>query len=206
MGSRHIKTHQVSTPKDRPGEITVPVSKKMSLSPDGTGQVTVEFNFDDVPIPDRRYVADTASILFDKTDVKLLFAQKKLVGDDLRSLVVITISPDPIRRFLETCTAFLPELCVFIEKYKIERPSLLKLTKEPDQTVSMASNIMTAARAGREAALDFYHASAASMHALNTRGRLAIEPVLRVDLSVGLLVKTLEEAMSLLEQLPEAIT
>jgi hypothetical protein len=189
--------------KDRPGEFTVPVSKQTIPAPDGSSQVSVSIRLEDVPIPDRRYTADVGTVLFDGSIVRVVFGQKRLVGDDLRSLVIVSVSPDRLRRFLDSCTTFLPELDAFIEKNCVAKPELLELNREPEQTVAVASNIITAARAGREASIDFYHTSAAAVHAMSSRDRLAIDPILRVDLSTGLLAVMLGRLNGLKDKLPE---
>jgi hypothetical protein len=202
MGKKRVTRGKVTEVKDRPGESTVPVMKQIIPAPDGSTQVAVSIKFDDVPVPDRRYVADQGTIIFDGTVVRIAFGQKRLVSDELRSLVVVSISPDPLGRFLESCQTFLPDLEKFIVNNQIVKPDLIKLKKEPEQTVAVASNIITAARSGREATIDFYHTSAISAHAMSTRDRLAIDSILRVDLSIGLLASILDNLVELRDQLP----
>lgn len=190
----------------RPGEVTVPIDRKIRPQPDGTSVHEVGIDLSQVPIPDRRYVANAAGVLFDGTQVQLMFAQRKLVGPALRSLIVVTMSTDAIHRFLDTCKAFIPENIHFMKKYEIARLPLLDLQEEPEQTVAMPANIVAVARSGRESTVDFYHAPAASFHALQKRDFLGIEAVVRVDIPVGLLASLLDELSVLSARIPQEIS
>jgi hypothetical protein len=203
MGRRTIERPS-SVMKSRPGENTVPVFKQVAPNPDGTSQTTISINFNDVPIPERRYVAELGGIVFDGTIVKILFGQKRVVGDTLRSLIVIVFSPDALRRFLEMCTNFLPELHEIASKNNLTIFPLTSINDEPTQTVAMASNLIAAARAGREATFDFYHCSAASLHESQSKNsdRLAVEPVVRVDLPLNLMIAIIDELVSLSDKFP----
>lgn len=194
-----------TTVKDRPGETTVPVYRQLTPYSDGSTQAVYELKFDDVPIPDRRYVADVGSVLFDGTTAHLLFGQKRVVGVGLRSLVTVAVSPDPLRRFMDTCDKFVPDLNAFLTCFAMEKAPLLEILEEPAQTVAVAANIIMAARAGREATLDFYLTSAASLYDLGRRERVAVDPILRVDLPTVLLAALLDRIAKIRDKLPPEI-
>lgn len=200
--SKNKRGSSLAKKQVRPGELAVPVYKQAIPQPDGTTAVSFGISFDDIPIPERRYVADVGGVIFDGTVFQLLFGQRKIASTDLRSLVAVSVSPDAARRFVQTCETFLPETQQTIEKLGIKRPPLLALSAEPAQTVAVAANIIAAARAIAEASFDFYHTSAFSLHALKTREVLAVDPILRVDLPAGLQLAIIEELVNLMDRLP----
>src|SRR5262245_44171463 len=92
----------------RPGEAAVPVRKVTVTLPDGTSALRVDLDLSRVPLPDKSYLADCAGVIYDEgqAQVKLLFGQRKVVGDELRSLIVIIMSSDAIHQFLTSCKTF----------------------------------------------------------------------------------------------------
>src|SRR5207245_3970365 len=89
----------------------VPVEKTVIKSADGAVS-GIEYGFDlsDAPIPDRKFVADTAGLVEFDDGVRLLFGQQKNIGTGLRSLVAISMTNEAVARFLKTCDTFLPTL------------------------------------------------------------------------------------------------
>lgn len=191
--------HMVS----RAGGVAVAVVKKPL--PDGTTGMQISLNLRELAVPERRYAADVAGVSHDGTQVKLLFAQKKISGDELRSLIVITMSTDAIHQFLDTCDEFIPQNDKHMLEHKIGRVAVISPSKEPEQTVAMAANIVALARAGSEATADFHHASPAAMHALQQQDHLEIEPIVRVDLPLGVLASLLDELVSLSSIVPRRV-
>ena len=168
---------------------------RMRTVPNTNGSSTVEATFDlqDAPVPDRRYVADAAWLVQKGDGVDMVLAQRRLggVGGGLLSAVVVSFTPESVRSFLRSCVTFLPMAEEFLARNSIALPPLEQDAPEPGQVVHVVANIVGAAHAGREAGLDLYQASPWALRALTARQRLAVEPVLRIDLRTDLLVAIL---------------
>ena len=120
------------------------------------------------------------------------------------------MSTDAVHRFLTTCTAFIPDTEQFVHDYKVDTVPLLELKEEPEQTIALAAKPnCSLARAGLEATMDFYHLSAASLHMIRQNAgatEIGVDPVVRVELSVAVLLSLLTKLESLSATLPEATT
>jgi hypothetical protein len=187
----------------RPGEFGVAVVRRPN--PDGT--TDLRFNSYDLPVPERKYTAAKAGLIFDGTHAKMLFAQVKVVGGGFRSLVVVSMSVDSMHRFLETCSDFLPKTLELIASHGLPVIPLLSLTEEPAQTVEMTANVAAIARSEAETTLDFFHIPPASLHAVNklNSDQLGIESVVRVNLPLGALAPLLTELAKLAESHPRRV-
>ncbi len=193
----------------RPGDVAIPVDATIVPLPSGKSAIKLNIDLARTPIPERRYAADVAGLVYDGHQVKLLFGQRKLTEDALRSLIVVPMSTDAVHRFLTTCTAFIPDTEQFVHDYKVDTVPLLELKEEPEQTIALAANLIVLARAGREATMDFYHLSAASLHMIRQNAgatEIGVDPVVRVELSVAVLLSLLTKLESLSATLPEATT
>lgn len=67
---------------------------------------------------------------------------------------------------------------------------LQEVVEEPPapQTVALAANMLIIAFSGREAVMDFYHASPFVLSQVQNNGKFAVDPVVRVILPSGLLL------------------
>ena len=72
----------------REGEGVI-IQSNRRLTPQPNGSVTMELGLDmsKAPVPERRYAADIASVIYRDGNVYIMFRQKKLVGNGLRSMV-----------------------------------------------------------------------------------------------------------------------
>ena len=176
----------------------VPVQRRVVPKPDGTTLVEVGIDLARAPIPQRRYHADAADVIQRLDTVILVFAQSKLYGTDLRSMVAVHMSADGVHHFLRTCADFYPRLSSFIAA-SAAKERLSSFDAEPEQTVSMAANLIAAAHAGRESIVDFYQMSATAIRELqaSSRNEIALDAVLRVDVSAALLAAIIERLFDL---------
>lgn len=194
----------------RPGETAIPVARHVVPHTDGASKVTLSIDLGDTPVPDRRYLADVCAIDFDGATVRWCFGQRKVgkVGAGLRSLVVIHIAPEHVHNLLGSLKQFIGENAAFLGRNKIERIPLTELSDEPPQTVALCANVVAVARAGREGCLDFYSISAHAIHAINQVGgdKLAIDPMIRVDLPIGLMTSAIDWIVDFAKQTPGELT
>lgn len=195
-------------PHQRPGETVYRVSLTESPEPDGSSSMSVGLDVSELAVPEKRYAADVAGLVIDDVQAKLLFGQNRLDGAGLRSLIVVAMSFDGVHRFVGTCGSFIRENAEFMRENQISAGTMLELSQEPDQTVSMTANIATAARAGREATIDFYHVSPSSVHFLRKHKRdvLAVDAVVRVDAPLGVIAALVQELAACAPNLPKGLS
>ncbi|MBI4703441.1 MAG: hypothetical protein HY744_20195 [Deltaproteobacteria bacterium] len=156
-------------------------------------------------VPGRRYQADAGDAVARDGRVQILFAQRRCLAG-LRSLVVVNVSPEGVRNILASCVEFLPRLREYLDSRKLPAAVPLERTEEPAQAVALVANLALIAYADTEALIDFYHASAWSLRVLAQGGQdLAVDPVVRVDLSVTLLRLVLDRLQELERELPEPL-
>ncbi len=154
-------------------------------------------------VPDRRYPADVASVVVSDDMVRLLFGQQKLTGAGLLSVLVIHTSFWGARQFLNSMVDVAKTARAHLEQHDIPMAQLFQVKEEPNQTVPLAANIIAAAYAGREACLDFYHASSFSMRGLGLGGGLFAEPVVRITLTTPLLLAIHDALEAKKDKLPD---
>lgn len=169
------------------GETVVPVVKRIISRPDGTSMIEAQLNLRGVAVPERRYVADFAWVDRKNEAARLIFGQYNLTGSALRSLVCVTVFPEPFRQFLTSSKEFFASLSSFLSRNSIEPAQISPLKDEPTQTVALVSNLISASFSGRESVLDFYHVSPAAIMKLAERNDVVLDPVVRVDLATSLL-------------------
>jgi len=182
------------------------VQKRLLPQTSGTTSLELMLPLDEAPVPQRRYHADIAQVSLDNgSGVRLLFGQKRVGGKGLRSLIVVNMTPEGVRGFLHSCEEFAPLLLKFLERNGIPTTPLFEVDDEPEQTVSLVVNLVAAAQAGREVVLDMYHMSAWSLREVRERGEVAVDPVVRVDLSAALAAAVLVELHKVQGSLPEDV-
>lgn len=178
--------------------------KRILPQPDGSALIEIGLDTSNVPAPERRYSAELADIEVLGTRVRFNFGQRKKSGE-LRSLVLIDLTPESARQIVSSCKTFYPELRNYLKRYSIPQLPLAAVQEEPEQTVLLQANIFLVARAGRECSLDCHNASPWFVHRLtrNHPGADAeLEPVVRVNLDSGLMMSLLDRLHELIETLP----
>ena len=188
------RTPTVAHNAQRAGEgAMVDVLHHTLMLPDGKTSVVMEISLSKAPVPERRYVADVAAILYERETVKLLFGQKKISSPDLRSLLVIHMSPMAARRLVESVTKLDASILKLAQGIKLGAEPLDKISNEPEQTVAFVSNMVAVALSGREACMDFYHVSSFSMANAANSKKMGLEPVVRLDIRSTMLIALIEE-------------
>jgi hypothetical protein len=200
------KTGQISTiaRPPRPGEGTVvELARKQISHPDGSSGVELAIDLSIAPVPERRYVADVAALTYDEGMVQFLFGQKKIgKSGALRSLIVLQMTSLAVGQFAKTLIAVEPGLRKWIEQNG-NHGELANIEEEPDQTVTLFANMVGLAFAGPEACVDFYHASAFSIHFAQQNKKMAVDPVVRVILNSGLMIRMIDKLHALEPNFPK---
>jgi len=201
--SKHQTTLAPVKFRSRPGEGAIlEIGRKMVPHTDGTAGFQISLDLLNAPVPERRYVADAANLTHSNGFVHLIFWQKKITGNEARSMVVLSLTSLAALQYLQNAGAQIAQFEKAASKLKLEG-SLEKLPEEPAQTVCLAANIIATAWSGREACMDFYHASPFVMGMLAKNGKFAAEPIVRVSLSTGVLLALFRQLESLKPSFPQ---
>lgn len=188
---------------ERPGEgFAVTSTRHNVVNVDGVTGVSLTADFSSAPVPDRRYVADVASVVRVDDIVQLIFGQQKVGTDDLRSLVVIHMSCSAIRNFLDNSETINTAMRLIKTKFSLSSRKLIDIKHEPTQTVALAASIIMASVSGREACLDFYYSSPYVAVQVAQGGKFMVDPTARIMLPVNLLLSILEKLDEIKADLP----
>jgi hypothetical protein len=193
--TKSVKSGEVVRYISRTGEgtaVDAAVRPVTTASGRSAGLMTV--NISSAPVPERRYVAEVCSVTYEKETVKLWFGQPKHNSNKLRTLLVIHMSPSSVRHFIDSIRAVKnPTYEELAQDNHFQKEPLSTLEDEPDQTVAFAANFILAGMSGREACLDFFHASAFAISAVVHTSKLALDAVVRVDLRSSLALGLFQE-------------
>ncbi|HEY9158646.1 hypothetical protein [Candidatus Binatus sp.] len=197
------KSKLMVVPKLRPGEgREIEVIRRTVAQTDGTTAYEFDIDISHAPVPDRRYLADGAAILFSGDGVRLVLGQQRLLSPkEMRSAVVVFLSAQAVIQFLRSCKDFHPAVSKYSNQHHMVE-SLADIQAEPEHTTFITSNVILTAFSGREACLDFYNSSPFVLAVAQRGGKFALDPILRVDLGTGLLVAILDRMESLKSDLP----
>ena len=191
----------------RPGEGAL-VDVVISHATDVGGQSSVLMSLDisNAPAPERKYAADTCSVLVKGSTVKLLFGQQRVSGGGLRSMVVIHMTPNGVQQFLGSVAQVKdPSFADIAKRESIKPDELPKALEEPPpgQTVGLTANLLVTAVSGDAACIDFYQASPFVMTALaRAPKKMALDPVVRVDLATSLFFGLVTELQKIARSFP----
>lgn len=172
------------------------------ISTDGRSVTQLGVDLSKANVPDRRYAADTCAVAYVHQTVRIIFGQERFDTDGLRTAIVVKMAPRSVVQFLSMIDSTMPDKFVQgVLQEGMEKQSLISPRMEPSQaTAVLAANLATAAVSGLESCIDFYEASPFAFGVALQQvkdARLAVEPVVRVDLSTGLLFSLLEELRSI---------
>jgi len=176
----------------RVGEGYAVNATRTSVDPDGRVNITLDLSM--APVSERTYWTNAAGVRLIDDSVQLLFGQKQLTGNRLRSLLVITISIENAQRFLASCIEFRPDLDKVLKDIAPSTPFDFS-GDEPSQTVALTASILSTARSGNESSIDFYYVSPRMLadFARTQMTQLAVEAVVRVTLSTSLIAMLIDE-------------
>ncbi len=188
----------------RPGEgELVPIRHTHVVNVDGTSATAMEINLGQAAVPDRKYLADVSCVVHEDHELALLFGQKRLSGNKLRSLLIVRMPAPRVLMMLKTVSEMKsPTLAEVAKALAITTEHLPPVPEEPDQTLALASNMAMLAFSGREACLDFYHSSPFAVAAAPKAQKLAVEPVVRVEMRTGALLAMLDHIQDLASKFP----
>lgn len=190
--------HQVVTTRAGEGAVIGIVREKLG------GGVGISLDLSSAPVPDRRFSADAAWIVFGIDLVRILFAQYKVAGPQIEHLVVLRVPFIAVRQFLHSMAGGVAETGHrFLESVGDKTSPPVDKSSIPDQTFTLDSNIIVAGLSGREACLDLYNSSPQVKLALKMgSNEFRAEPVARVQLTTRLLMDIYDELSAKADSLP----
>lgn len=169
-----------------------PVGVQVSRLADGDGSgIAFAVEVAAAPVPDRRYAADVAGAIVSEKLTRLFFGQTKLVGSELRSLLVVHMGLSATARFLENSEGLIASIREYCERAKVALEPQQVLEAEPNQVVAVEANILGVTFAASEATIDCYHLAPDSIHRLKVAGtasEIGLDPVVRIMLPVQALL------------------
>jgi hypothetical protein len=175
----------------RPGEgVRVELVGSQDVTTTGATAVTHILDFSKVPVPDRHYVADKCSIVCEGSAIKLLFGQKKLGSEKLRSLLVVHLSPSAANQFRNLMDEVQnPSISEIVGNLNLQPELLDEISAEPRQTVALSASIAIVAVSGTEACIDFYNSSPFVKAYMKQAApkNITVDPVVRVEIRTTLL-------------------
>lgn len=140
-----------------------------------------------LPVPDRRFASDDASIVAGGEMVRLLFAQKHPVGEGLLSLLVINITHESVAQFIETISSEFEANARTLPGATTAK-QLSTFSTKADQTMVLAASFILAGFTGNDACIDFFYSSPFAHKQMSVFKKLSIEPIVRVNLPTVVLV------------------
>jgi len=197
MSAKQSKSQVVRVGRTGEGHL---VDIQLSPAKDGQAQ---HFGIDlqALPVPDRRLSCDTVSFLRTDYMVKLLFAQKEVVGNGYLAMVVVQMTFDAIHNFLRSMKPLETGLKELLNgQYPIGE--MVEIKERPQQSAVVTANLVFSGYSGTDACLDFYYTSPFSMRSINILNKVSVEPVVRVNVPTHLLVAMFRGLQSLAPSLP----
>lgn len=196
-----------NVPLQRPGEgalVDVIVTPLESVN--GLGRASLQTNVMSLPVPNKRYSADAAFLGYSHGSAKLLFGQEKFGTDgELRTLLIIKLGLSWIKAFVDGVSRGEFPLKETVLASGVQLEPLPKFNVEPKDTVSFDATMIVAGINGVDGCIDFYYSSPFALERTATSKKLAVDPVVRVNVRAGLLLGLVEELRELLETHKDAI-
>lgn len=171
------------------------------VSVDGQTVTSVGVDLSKAPVPDRKFAADTCTLIVRSYAVKLLFGQERIDGKGLRSAIVVQmsrVSGANLVRIIESMKA--PSLQDVVNAEGIQSEPLSPLPDEPPQALTLSANMAIFAMTGQDSCIDFYQASPFAMAVALRAKKLQLDPVVRVEVRTPLLISLIAELRTQLAQ------
>jgi hypothetical protein len=177
--------------------------------PDGKTDVQLQLNMLEAPTPARRYAAETAMVEVADDLVRLTFGQFGHSKKSLRTLLVVRMYPEAVRRLLTSSNDLTSAVTEFMGRNSLKAQVLPETVEEdPPHVVLVDSNVVAIGFSGREAEADFYHVTPMALRRTEQTqsNDLELDPVVRVSLPTTMLASVLALLYGLGDRLPKEAT
>jgi hypothetical protein len=195
-------------PHPRHGEgVIIETARRMVPLPNGSSSFELVLDFGKAPVPERKYVANVGSVTYEKDEaLYLIFGQRTVAGRtrELRTIIEVAVSSVGALMFLRSLESIREQLKVLDRQIgHVDGLSDVAQEVPGPQTATLAANQIVIAFSGREAVMDFYHASPFVLSQLNNNGKFAVDPVVRVILPSRLLLTVISKVEEYKKEFPK---
>ena len=191
----------VSQPIYRHGEGYI---VEVVVNPTGNDSAVSGIDLGSMPVPDRRFSCDAASVLVESHMVKLLFVQRHPVGLGMLSMLVINMAFEAVLQFNATIDEDF-EKNVALLGNTVGRDGLSTFDGKADQTVILNASMVLAGYSGGDGCIDFFYSSPFAVRQVAFFKKMAIEPIVRVNLPTGVLLDMLDKLKAISSTLPSVL-
>lgn len=177
-----------------------------ALDKTGGGSVQiVQADVSGAQVPDRKYSAEVANVVWHRGIVRFMFGQERSDLKSLRSLLVVHMGPNAVRRHLASVDNMATTLSALVERLNVPDTPLVEITEDAQtQSIGLRANFVLLAIADEEACVDFYQSSAFAIRAgKHGAGKIALDPIVRVEMNFALYVSLHRELEKLRASLPK---
>ncbi len=204
--AKGITSRQVmSIPPLRPGEgPTVDLMQHRVVQVNGQTVQSFAIDLRSAPVPERKYLAEACDVRRRPSGVALLFGQERFGKGGLRSLLVIQMSPTGVARYLNSMDEMNPSFEVMARAAGITAEPGVEILEEPAQTIALGATMILSALSNDDACMDFFKTSPFSLATAQQTKKIAMEPVVRVDLATSLLLALVEKLRRVAESFPKS--
>ena len=99
--AKHRKQNQLTGIHNAPMGQSAAVNRSIEMRPDGKSVMAISLDIGSAPAPERKYLAEIASVAISENSIKLLFGQNKITAE-LRNLLIVDISPTALYSLLRS--------------------------------------------------------------------------------------------------------
>jgi hypothetical protein len=158
-----------------------------------TASMEIGVDYAQAPVPLLNYDADFCDVVQGRPDIVLVFGKLKAGSEELRTKIEITFSNEYFFRQLWRGSRDLQKTIETMAKGESLSP--IDSLKDTEKVQCLRANNVFMAVLGGEAVLDFYYISPGDIHyaRLKQKKEIALDPVVRVVVSLHLLLEFLNK-------------
>ena len=200
--AKHRKQNQLTGIHNAPMGQSAAVNRSIEMRPDGESVMAISLDIGSAPAPERKYLAEIASVAISENSIKLLFGQNKITAE-IRNLLIVDISPTALHSLLRSVEEIKsPSYEDVVNMSGVKPQSLTDIKTEPEQTIALKANLISTCANGYDACFDFYYLSPFATLKLASSDKVDIDPVVRVDIQTGLFMAILNELKKVAKVFP----
>jgi hypothetical protein len=176
----------------------------MSTRVDGD-VTTVGVDISNAPVPQREFAAEACTVIKEANEAWLIFTQAVIgtEGAEIDAMLIVRMNPQAARQLAHSVNDMKrPTVREIADRMGVAKAAPLDLLSRPRQTGRMMANLAVIAVSGYESCIDFYRASPFAFRDLSTTSKLAVEPVVRVDLQTAQFLTLIERLGEVVASLP----
>lgn len=164
---------------------------------------SVGIDVSNAPTPDREYAAEFCFAEEKAGELRFIFAQGALVGDELDSALIVRMNPQAAGLMVTSIAGMkAPSLTEIADAMQLKAMPLAPINTRPRQMAMAVASFGATAISGYDTCIDFYRTSPFAMRELSITNHLAVEPVIRVDIRTGQFLSLVEQMKQIVATFP----